>query len=281
MSSSKTFKPLIPQARKTKKPFTMYYGVNPPDAIRAIARDTTIPINKKGVCVELYHGYEPIQNKCNLIESLGMKVMVDNSSFKYSQQCSAFNKKGKMSPQDYFNYYNAEKHFDRIVNDYEKTLKNSKNSRNIVVIVPELIGSGEITQRLQEKYVKTYKDFQKKYGCEVWISLQFNPNSKEWRKEAQDSARFIRGLNVPKSWKIGVPYGKDFKMLWGYKDSPEKNRDLFNTIKRELRGHNVHLYGCGTLDKIKTGVIPHRDIINSVDASSVLYWSKSSSRQPS
>jgi len=288
-------------SREDKLKFLSYYGTKPPNTIKAIALDREIPLEQKGIAVELSEGYNAIAKDIRNIEAWGLNLMVDNGSFKYSQRCAIFNgdlkdidkkiddayeennikkaqslekkKKNMLTPEEYFNYDNAEKQSEFIVKQYELALKNSKDPRNFSIIVPELIGSSEITQKLHKKYVKKFKELEDKYGCSVWISLQFNPHSEEWRDEVLQSIKAIDRLDIPDDWKIGVPYGKDFKLLYSTKDALHNRRFLFNEIKKEFYENKVHLYGCGTINKIED-IKPYRDLVTSIDSSSANVWSR-------
>lgn len=258
--------------RTKKEEFIAYYGTKPHKTMIAIALDNTIPVEKKGVAVEIGDGYKDIERDIKFLEDLGLLIMVDNGSFKYSQRCPIFNskkisEKKLITPEEYFNYENAEKRSDWIVQEYEKVLKNSKNPEKQIIILPELIGSSEITNKLHKRHRKKFEELQKKYNCGVWATLQFNPQSADWKREAQDSIDDLEKLNMPDSWKIGVPYGKDFGLLWRGKKAKDNRKFLFNELSEDMK-NKVHLYGCGSISKVE-GVKNYRDVVTSIDSSSI------------
>ena len=258
--------------RQKKEEFVAYYGTKPHKTILAIALDNTIPIDQKGVCVEIGDGYKEIDDDIEFLEKLGLLIMTDNGSYKYSQRCPIFNSK-KISekklipPEEYFDYDNAEKRSDWVVQEYEKTLKNSKHPEKQIIILPELIGSSEITNKLHKRYKKKFEELQKEYGCGVWASLQFNPKSADWKREALDSINDLEDLKMPKGWKIGVPYGKDFGILWRGNQSKQNRKFLFNELSEDMK-NKVHLYGCGSISKVED-IKPYRDVVTSIDSSSI------------
>jgi hypothetical protein len=267
------------KTREEKEKFISYYGSSPHNTIMAIALDDAIPDDQKGMCVELIEGYGKIAGEMELIEKLGLNLMVDNGSFKYSQRCPIFKSRSKIAksklvePEDYFNYENAKEQSDFIYENYKKALANSKDPENISIIVPELIGSADITHKLHKDFISKFKDLQKKYGCKVWISLQFNPHSENWKEEASESIRRIDNFDIPKDWKVGLPYGKDFGLFWRGKHKSKPNRRfIFNEIERELPDYNVHLYGCGTPNKVND-IKEYLDTVRSIDSSSINKWS--------
>lgn len=258
--------------KKQKEEFIAYYGTKPHKTMIAIALDNTIPVDQKGVCVEIGDGYKEIDDDIEFLEKLGLLIMTDNGSYKYSQRCPIFNskkisEKNLITPEEYFDYDVAEKRSDWIVQEYEKTLKNSKHPENQIIILPELIGSSEITNKLHKRYKKKFEELQKEYGCGVWASLQFNPKSADWKREAEDSINDLENLNMPKDWKIGVPYGKDFGILWRGKEASKNRKFLFNELSEDMK-NKVHLYGCGSINKM-ADIKPYRDIVTSIDSSSI------------
>jgi len=258
--------------KQKKEEFIAYYGTKPHKTMIAIALDNTIPVDQKGVAVEIGDGYKEIDDDIEFLEKLGLLIMTDNGSYKYSQRCPIFNskkipEKKLITPEEYFNYENAEKRSDCIVQEYEKVLKNSKYPGNQIIILPELIGSSEITNKLHKRHRKKFEELQKKYGCGVWASLQFNPKSADWKREATDSINDLEDLNMPKDWKIGVPYGKDFGLLWRGKEAHKNRRFLFNELSEDMK-NKVHLYGCGSISKVED-IKPYRDIVTSIDSSSI------------
>lgn len=258
--------------KQKKEEFVAYYGTKPHKTMIAIALDDTIPIDQKGVCVEIGDGYKEIDDDIDFLEQLGLLIMTDNGSYKYSQRCPIFNskkipEKNLITPEEYFNYENAEKRSDWIVQEYEKTLKNSKHPEKQIIILPELIGSSEITNKLHKRYKKKFEELQKEYGCGVWASLQFNPKSADWKREAEDSINDLEDLNMPKDWKVGVPYGKDFGLLWRGKEAHKNRKFLFEELSEDMK-NKVHLYGCGSINKVED-IKPYRDIVTSIDSSSI------------
>lgn len=258
--------------KQKKEEFIAYYGTKPHKTMIAIALDNTIPVDQKGVAVEIGDGYKEIDDDIEFLEKLGLLIMTDNGSYKYSQRCPIFNskkisEKKLITPEEYFDYDNAEKRSDWIVQEYEKTLKNSKHPENLIIILPELIGSSEITNKLHKRYRKKFEELQKEYGCGVWASLQFNPKSADWKREAEDSINDLENLNMPKDWKVGVPYGKDFGILWRGKEASKNRKFLFNELSEDMK-NKVHLYGCGSISKVED-IKPYRDLVTSIDSSSI------------
>ena len=258
--------------KQKKEEFIAYYGTKPHKTMIAIALDNTIPVDQKGVAVEIGDGYKEIDDDIEFLEKLGLLIMTDNGSYKYSQRCPIFNskkipEKKLITPEEYFDYENAEKRSDWIVQEYEKTLKNSKYPENQIIILPELIGSSEITNKLHKRYRKKFEELQKEYGCGVWASLQFNPKSADWKREARDSINDLEDLNMPKDWKVGVPYGKDFGILWRGKEASKNRKFLFEELSEDMK-NKVHLYGCGSISKVED-IKPYRDLVTSIDSSSI------------
>jgi len=79
--------------KQKKEEFIAYYGTKPHKTMIAIALDNTIPVDQKGVAVEIGDGYKEIDDDIEFLEKLGLLIMTDNGSYKYSQRCPIFNSK--------------------------------------------------------------------------------------------------------------------------------------------------------------------------------------------
>jgi len=220
-----------------------------------------------GVCVNLYKFNSSLLKNLEKLEELGLDVFVDNGSFERFDLML----KNKITPAEYLDEINCYKYFEEITKNYETLLRKSKKPKDIVITVPEVIGSSELTQKLQKRYLDSYKELEKKYGCKLIVALQFNPNSDNWYEDLEQGASFI-SENIPKNWLVGIPFGNDFRIIQK-KENFDKIDKLFDS---KLEGYEAHLFGCGSPTKLEKFAIPNDDFVYSVDASSVMNWSKNS-----
>ena len=218
--------------------------------------------NKFGVCMNMYG---KISKKCfEQMESLNLPVFLDNGSF---ERFISFIKK-ELSAEEYFDFNSCKSFFEEITTKYQAILGESKNPSNIILTIPEVIGSAELTQALQKEYIPIYEAMQKEYGFKIIISLQFNPHSEDWINEVLKASEFIRD-NANKNWIVGIPFGNDFKLIQK-KENYIVIEEAFATV---LKGRKAHLFACGSVNKIKNFVIG-KDFIYSIDASSIMNISK-------
>ena len=229
--------------------------------------------NQLGVCVNIYNYNKSLLNKVNKLEKLETPIFVDNGSF---ERFTAFlnyvknTKRGhKIPPEEYFSYEKSDEYFQQTTENYKDLMKQSEIPENLIITIPEVIGNSELTQKLQKKYLNDYKKLEKDHKCKLIVSLQFNPNSEEWDKELEQGAKFI-SRNFPKEWIIGIPFGNDFTIIQNQKNF-KKVEKIFDT---HLKGREAHLFACGSPTKLENFAIPNDDFIYSVDASSVMNWSK-------
>jgi len=220
-----------------------------------------------GVCLNLYKYDENLIKKLKKLEELGLDVFLDNGSFeRFTLMLDQ-----KITPEEYLDEVNCYEFFETITDNYKKLLKRSKKPEDIMITVPEVIGSSKISQKLQKKFLDTYKQFEKDYGCKLIVALQFNANGDDWYEELKVGADFIKD-NIPKSWLVGIPFGNDFRVIQNKKNF-EKIDNLFDST---LKGREAHLFGCGSPTKLENFAIPNDDFVYSVDASSIMNWSKNS-----
>lgn len=219
-----------------------------------------------GICLNMYDFNDQTIKKLKLLEKMDMNLFMDNGSF---ERFSVLLKK-QITPDEYFNYENSKEFFTEITSNYEKLFEKSKNPKRIILTVPEVIGSSDLTQRLQKEFLNEYKEMEKKYKCRIIIALQFNPKDKNWKEQLQQGAEFLK-QNAPKTWLIGIPFGNDFKEIQN-----EKNfKEIENVFDSTLKGYKAHLFGCGSPTKLERFAL-NKDFVYSVDASSVMNWSKDS-----
>jgi len=138
----------------------------------------------QGVCLNLYDGFSTIKSTFHLAEHLNRPFFIDNGSFErftYWRKRNATKtpKKRRISTEDYFSKDNAMTFFSNVLEEFKLILLHSKHQKNMIVTIPELIASSEITQYLQKKYIPLFRKLQIKYGFTPIISLQFNANSTE------------------------------------------------------------------------------------------------------
>ncbi len=235
----------------------IYIGTSSKSTFNVIAQYKNV-----GVCLNMYNFN---QKAFEHLESLNQPIFLDNGSF---ERFTAF-LKGEMKDNKYFDYDTAKTYFSVITTDYENLLKEAKHPENIILTIPEVIGSSELTQSLQTEYINSYKGFELKYKCRIIISLQFNPNSQDWIRECVSAGEFIKAT-APSNWIVGIPFGNDFKIL-----QKEKIFNVIRTIfKGLLRGYKAHLFACGSINKIKKYVKDNLDFISSIDASTIMNLAK-------
>jgi len=218
-----------------------------------------------GVCLNMFNFDSNLSKKFELLEKLNLNIFMDNGSFERFTQFL----KNEILANEYFSYENSELFFDSITKNYQILLKESKNSQKVIITIPEVIGSSELTQKLQEKNIQKYLEIEKEYNIKIIIALQFNPNSENWKEELRTGANFIKN-NIPKTWIIGIPFGNDFKIL-SKKNNFSEIEHIFRTI---LKGFKAHLFACGSIGKIEKFVLKNTDFIYSIDASSIMNIAK-------
>lgn len=217
-----------------------------------------------GLCINIFKGYKALKN------TLGFKndLFVDNGSF---ERFNLF-LKGKINSNDYFDYNVSKQYFKQITKEYFKLLNIHNN--NFYLTIPEVIGNSKLTINLQKEFLNDYKELSKKTN--IIISLQFNPNNENWLNEVKKGLLFIKN-NIPDNWIIGIPFGKDFKLISGNNKKAKNNFDkLMNLFILTIPNHKIHLFALGTINKIKNFCLPYLKYINSFDSSSVNVWSRNS-----
>jgi hypothetical protein len=250
---------LVPRkkrSRKRVKPI-VYHGTTPYKT-HLILKEFE---ERNGVTLNLYKGFSKIKRSFEKIEELGLVVFIDNGSFERFRE---FTRKKTICERDYFSFEKASEYFKYITGEYEKLFKFSKKPENLIITIPEVIASSDVTQKLQAKYMKTYKAWQDRYGFKMIVSMQFNPKSYEWEEQMRSSAKYI-DKNFPKTVRIGIPFGEDFKSIQN-KDSYRKVEDLFDD-QSVLDEFNAHLFATGTPPKIRKFGTKH--FIHSIDASTM------------
>lgn len=256
---------------KTSPEFDYYFGTASPETFNII--DKHDKKDKLGVCINMYRYDKNLLKRLKRLEELNLDVFVDNGSFE------RFGKmlKQKITPEEYLDKDACNRFFERITKNYEKLLEESKKPQNIMLTIPEVIGSQELTQELQLKYIDTYKKFQEKYKCKLITSLQFNAKGSDWFKELEEGSDFIQ-KHIPKKWIIGIPFGNDFKVISDprSKKARENFAKVRKVFKTKLKGYQIHLFACGSPTKLEQFAIPSEDIIYSVDASTLMHMSKDS-----
>lgn len=236
----------------------IYHGTTPKSTHKIISEESN-----HGVCLNLFNGYKKIIKTHKYLESIKVPLFIDNGSFERFGQFL----KGELSVDEYFNYDTAYSYFVKTTEEYKVLLESSINTREIILTIPEIIGNGELTQKLQKEFIPQYLELEKKFDCEIIIALQFNPKSENWKKEIDETAIFIKN-NAPKSWVVGIPFGNDFKIIQN-EDNYKKIVEVFNNI---LSGYFAHLFACGTINKIKK--FAKYSFIKSIDSSSINLWSR-------
>ncbi len=234
----------------------IYIGTSAKNTFKVISQ-----YENMGVCLNMYNFNE---KNFNVLEDLNQPIFLDNGSF---ERFTAF-LKGEVEASEYFDLQTADFYFNKITNDYEMLLKKSKNPENIILTIPEVIGSMELTQKLQQKYLIHYQNFEVKFNCKIIVSLQFNPRG-DLVDEIEHASEFIRN-KISNTWIVGIPFGNDFKILQN-----ERNFDIIkNIFNSTLKGYKAHLFACGSVNKIKKYVMENSDFINSIDASTMMNLAK-------
>lgn len=235
--------------------------------------------SKQGVCLNLFEGFKGIQTSFDTAERLKIPIFIDNGSFERFTHWRKQNNPDqpvskRLTDAQYFSRDNAFKFFSTIYEEMKKLLLQSKNPQNIIMTIPEVIAESKITQSLQLQYIPLIRELQMKYNFTPIVSLQFNPDGKEWLEEMHQSAHFI-AKNIPRSWnwRIGIPFGNDFKIIQlGHQGGKQYGHvvEMFHTI---LKGYKAHLFACGTVEKIRLhGGHP---FVKSCDASTLGFCSYS------
>jgi len=252
-----------------KNNLNVYHGTAPSKTHSIISKVSNHVISN-GICLNMFEGYSKIKESFEQIENYNLNIFLDNGSFERLHKFF----KGVISESDYFNYEKGIEFFDYITAEYEKLLNESIHAENIVLTIPEIILNSKLTMNLQEKYLEKYIKLQQKYNFKIIIALQFNPNSDNWINEIKSNLKWIN-KHIPESWLIGIPFGNDFKLISNNSKKSIKNFNLIcDKIRNITPNHKSHLFACGTITKIKNYVMENRDIIISIDASSVNVWSK-------
>lgn len=241
----------------------VYIGTSSKSTFEIISRNNGDM--KFGVCLNMFKFNNSLINKFRFLESLDIPLFMDNGSF---ERFGLF-LKGEMDAGDYFNYQNARQFFVRITDNYKELLETANKPEDIILTIPEVIGSMEITQALQSEFISIYEDLQEKYGCKIIIALQFNPNTEEWINEVEEASIFVRD-NVKQDWIVGIPFGNDFKTI----QKVDNFNVISNVFRTTLKGYKAHLFACGALGKIEKFVLPNTDFIYSIDASSMMNIAK-------
>jgi hypothetical protein len=253
----------------SNKPYRFYMGTSAKSTFKIIAKHNQN--ENYGVCLNMFKFNKALVKKMNFLEMAQLNLFMDNGSFERFMEFI----KEEVSADEYFNYDNSNAYFSKITGQYKELLSASKHPERIILTIPEVIGSGELTQALQNEYIQEYKEMEKTYGCQIIISLQFNPHSEEWKEEAKAGAEFLK-INAPKSWIIGVPFGNDFKLIHTGKAGQENFKVIKNIFKTTLQGREAHLFACGSPTKIEKYVQDNTEWIFSIDASSLMKWSSNS-----
>jgi hypothetical protein len=228
--------------------------------------------NKFGICLNLYKYNSNLIGKFKRIQELGLNFFLDNGSF---ERWTEF-LEGKVSEEEYFNFNNSYHFFSNITDNYFKILEEASDPKKIILTIPEVIGSSELTQQLQQDFIHIYKKLEEKCKCKIIIPLQFNPNSEEWFEEVKNGARFIKDT-IPTNWIVGIPFGNDFKIIAGRGKRARKNfRKVVGVFRSILKNYKAHLFGCGSMTKLERYVKPYRDILYSIDASSIMHIASNS-----
>lgn len=274
-----TDQPAKPKKTKTKvtlpsssKIFQIYHGTGPTETHNIIKQFSTL---NDGVCLNMFKGYDRIKKDFERLEGLGLEIFMDNGSFERYTYC--FSKKeipaSKRIPKDvYFSEQASLDYFEYLNNEYEKLLNASRNPDKLILTIPEVIASGDLTKKLQAKYLPLYKKWQKKYKFKMIVSLQFNAHDDNWEVQMLDSAKFIAeniDPNDPNVQRIGMPFGNDFKTIQN-KENFLKVHDMFGKGK-VLEGHKAHLFAAGSTGKVLQFTM---DWVDSVDSSTINNWSK-------
>lgn len=218
-----------------------------------------------GITLNLYKGFSKIKRSLRILEELNHLIFIDNGSF---ERFSDF-KKGKIPGDVYFSLKESKKYFDYITGQYEELFEYSKKPQNLIITIPEVIASSELTQKLQEQYKPKYISLKKKYGFRMLVSMQFNPHDMDWDDQMEASAKYI-DKSFPSTIRIGVPFGNDFRKIQN-EDDFEKIEDLFED-QAVLDEFDAHLFASGT--PLKFQRFGNKFFIGSIDASSILNWSK-------
>jgi len=242
----------------------VYIGSNPKETHRILSK------NILGLCLNVFNGVENVIDDMNDFKG---KIFLDNGSF---ERFSLF-LQGKISKDDYFNYEKSLEYFEKINDIYIDILEKYKNPRDLIITIPEIIGNSELSLKLQEKYLVFYKNLEKIYRCKIIVALQFNPTKNDWMREIINGL-FWMLFNIPNSWIIGIPFGKDFNVISKVSKKALENFNMLMRAYKKIIGkcNKIHLFALGTINKIKRNVIPYKEYINSFDASSVNVWSRNS-----
>jgi hypothetical protein len=242
---------------KITEKIDVYHGSSP-----IITHEIVSELSDHGICLNLDKGFLKIKKKFEYLELLEVPIFIDNGSFERLKDFA----KGKIPTNEYFSIEVARQYFRDITREYLQLFKHCTNPSNVIITIPELILSANITQILQKEFLDVYKEIQRTYGCKVIVSLQFDPKSHELRQEIKQASYWIK-KNIPTTFRIGIPFGNDFKEIQnGNFGIIEEMFDSF------LKNYNAHLFACGTINKIKK--FATKPFIASIDASSINVWSR-------
>ena len=249
----------------------IYHGTAPEDT-HHIIKDTSFLDD--GICLNIFHGFAKIKKTFAHAESIGLEIFMDNGSFeRYTYAYSKSEKipASKRIPLDvYYNEKVADEYFEFINAEYQKLFDASTNPERLIITVPEVIASDDMTQKLQTKYLPLYKKLQKKYGFKMIVSLQFNPHVEEWAVGLGSSAKFIaKHVDVGKNIRVGVPFGNDFKIIQDLEQF--KKVDAIFDPGGTLAGYGAHLFAAGSPAKVVKYV---EGWVDSVDSSTINNWAR-------
>ena len=284
--------PMLGEFSSTKR-FQIYHGTGPTDTHTIIKESSIL---NDGVCLNIYQGFDNIKDSFAKVEDLGVPIFMDNGSFERFK--AAFPKekkkketeegddeieqteevkkpKGKKKPKTplsiplpvYFSEQASIEYFDFVTEEYKKLFKASKNPQNVIITVPEVIASADLTKKLQRKYLPVYKKLQDQYGFKMIVSLQFNSHDDTWEHQMVESALFIAenvDPNNPNVQRVGMPFGLDFTAIQK-KDRFKKVDSLFK-LGGPLQGYGAHLFAAGMPIKVVTFT---GDWVDSVDSSTL------------
>lgn len=236
---------------------TIYHGSDPKRTHSIIST-----YKNNGVCLNLFNGLKKIESKLKNLDNLDAPIFLDNGSF---ERFHLF-LKNKITKDEYESYDKIKEFYDRITMEYNTILNMVSKPENIILTLPEVISNSDLTIRIQSEYRNKYRLMEQKFGCKIIISLQFIPTKKLWFSSIIESAIYIRE-NTPFSWRVGIPFGNDFKIIQN-----ENFLHVVNIFSTILKNRHAHLFGCGTINKIKR--FAKYNFIFSVDASSVNLWSR-------
>lgn len=258
-------------SKKGTDQFQIYHGTAPKATHEIVRAESEL---KDGICLNIFRGFAKIKKDFANAEDLGLQIFMDNGSFeRFGLAFSKKTKPEKKIPLNvYFSENNAAKYFEYVTDEYKKLFEASTHPERLIITVPEVIASGPSTQKLQAKYLPTYKKLKEIYGFKIIVSMQFNPHDDKWATEMADSARFIAAninINDRSGQRVGVPFGNDFKVIQNL-ERFNKVDDLF-TQKGALEGHGAHLFAAGSPQKVLKFA---KDWVDSVDSSTVNNWSK-------